>query len=123
MFDELAHPTLGDTTSTKDLYRILCSLLSRLRRIHLQERNLSKKTSYEYPMRIKEILKRKENDYIPSKFLRLLLVCHVTHLICHILQPRLNTLRARNHTSQFMSYHSLTNQWLSKYLTLSRPSN
>ena len=50
MFDELAHPTLGDTTSTKDLYRILCSLLSGLRRIHLQERDLSKKIIMSAPL-------------------------------------------------------------------------
>ena len=69
MFDELAHPTLGDTTSTKDLYRILCSLLCRLRRIHLQERNLSKKKQVmSAPVELKKSYRERNTTTYPASF-------------------------------------------------------
>ena len=41
MFDELAHPTLGDTTSTKDLHSVARGVLPGLRAEHLQETDLA----------------------------------------------------------------------------------
>jgi len=97
VFYHSAHPSLRDTTSTKDLCGIFCSLLSCISREGFQERDL------------------------PSEMSRLLFIVHVGHLVGDVLQPRLSAFASGDHLGQLGADDGLRGEGFAEDFPLVHP--
>mmetsp|Transcript_63974 Transcript_63974/g.187132 ORF Transcript_63974/g.187132 Transcript_63974/m.187132 type:complete len:201 (+) Transcript_63974:153-755(+) len=96
-FDVLPHPGPCDPTAAKHLHRLICNQGARARGLVLQESNWA------------------------PQLLRLLLVGHDIHLVCHNLQESMSTLNHPCHPCQLMTQHRLLNEGFAEGLALRCP--
>jgi hypothetical protein len=95
MFYELAHTGFRHTTSTKNLNSVASSVLCASCAIALQECNLAANKQS-----VSHATKEGSAAHIPSKFVSLVFVVHMSHLVSYVLEPRLQALRTCYHRCQ-----------------------
>lgn len=132
MFDKSPHPTLRQSSPTKQLHCVCRGLLCGLRAMHLEECHLTAVANNEYGWEDLRDMK------LPSELIRLDTIRHRAHLVRDALEPVLRALSAGDHCRQpayvgvhfltwisynylLMSHHGLIHKWLSERFPLTRP--
>jgi hypothetical protein len=116
MLDEATHSCLRDTPPTKELHGIPCRILRATSAVHLQECDLARKFR-------RLLLVRLIKEGHSLQFGRMDLGCpyHIAHLICDVLEPRLDSFCAGDHIRHFGADDRLRAERLPKRLALRDP--